>query len=50
MNEQEQPLEETMMEVREDFMLSPAGDTKPTLRTAHLLKPIQNTIDEPPLK
>jgi hypothetical protein len=31
-------------------MLSPAGDSKPILRTAHLLKPIQNTIDEPPLK
>ncbi|PNY11398.1 serine/threonine-protein phosphatase [Trifolium pratense] len=43
----EQPLDDTMMEVREDFMLSPAGDSKLTLRTAHFLKPIANTIEEP---
>ncbi|XP_045822344.1 uncharacterized protein LOC123915247 [Trifolium pratense] len=46
----EQPLEDTIMEVKEDFMLSPAGDSKATLRTTHFLKPIANTIEEPPLK
>ncbi|CAK8565543.1 unnamed protein product [Lathyrus sativus] len=40
--------EDTIMEVREDFMLSPNGDCKPTFRTAHFLKPISNSIDEPP--
>ncbi|KAK2441342.1 serine/threonine-protein phosphatase 7 long form protein [Trifolium repens] len=44
-------MEDTMMEVRDDFMLSPAGDSKPILRTAHFLKPIQNSIlGEPTLK
>ncbi|KAK2387268.1 serine/threonine-protein phosphatase 7 long form protein [Trifolium repens] len=41
----EPPLD-TIMEVRDDFMLSPAGDSKPTLRTAHFLKPIANSIEE----
>jgi hypothetical protein len=50
MNEPPLDLDDTIMEVREDFMLSPAGDSKPTLRTAHFLKPISNTIHEPPLK
>ncbi|XP_045822343.1 uncharacterized protein LOC123915246 [Trifolium pratense] len=40
-------MNEPIIEVREDFMLSPAGDSKPTLRTAHFLKPIANTIEEP---
>ncbi|KAK2387267.1 serine/threonine-protein phosphatase 7 long form protein [Trifolium repens] len=47
MNEPPLDLDDTIMEVREDFMLSPAGDSKPTLRTAHFLKPIANTIEEP---
>ncbi|XP_058788194.1 uncharacterized protein LOC131662427 [Vicia villosa] len=34
------------MEMRECFMLSPAGDSEPTLRTAHFLKPIANSIHE----
>ncbi|CAL5202083.1 unnamed protein product [Lathyrus oleraceus] len=37
-----------IMEVREDCMVSPAGDSEPTFRTAHFLKPISNSIDEPP--
>jgi len=41
-----QPSEDTILEVREDNMLSPTGDSDPTLRTAHFLKP----IDEPPFK
>ncbi|XP_024634579.1 protein MAIN-LIKE 2-like [Medicago truncatula] len=36
------------MEVKEDHMLSPAGDSEPILRIAHFLKPISNTIEEPP--
>jgi len=43
----QQSLEDTIMEVREDFMLSPAGDSKQTLRTAHFLKPVANSTDEP---
>ena len=43
-------MEHTMMEVREDLMLSPAGNSDPTLRTAHFLKPISNSIDEPSFK
>ncbi|XP_057432611.1 uncharacterized protein LOC130725390 [Lotus japonicus] len=39
-----EPLE-TIMEVREDFMVSPAGDSEPTFRTAHFLKPIATSID-----
>jgi len=31
-------------------MLSPSGNSKPTLRTAHFLKPISNSIYEPPFK
>ncbi|XP_058754858.1 uncharacterized protein LOC131628008 [Vicia villosa] len=46
----EQPCEDTIMEMKEDFMLSPTGDSKPTFRKAHFLKPISNSIDEPPLK
>jgi len=42
----EQPLKDTMMEVREDFMISPDGDSKQILRTAHFLKPIANSIHE----
>jgi len=34
------------MEVKEDHMLSPAGDSEPTLRTAHILNPIANSILE----
>jgi hypothetical protein len=38
-----------IFEVREDFMVSTAvGHSDPTLRTAHFLKPIANSIDEPP--
>ncbi|XP_061337338.1 uncharacterized protein LOC133284352 [Gastrolobium bilobum] len=37
---------ETIMEVREDFMVSPAGDSEPTFRTAHFLKPVANSTDE----
>ncbi|XP_019430670.1 PREDICTED: uncharacterized protein LOC109338001 [Lupinus angustifolius] len=33
------------MEVREEFMVSPAGDSVPTYRTAHFLKPKANFID-----
>jgi len=40
-------MEDTIMEVREDFMLSPAGDSHPQLRTSHFLKPISNSIEEP---
>ncbi|XP_045822339.1 uncharacterized protein LOC123915241 [Trifolium pratense] len=40
-------MNEPIMEVRDDFMLSPAGDSKPTFRTAHFLKPIANSIQEP---
>ncbi|XP_024634659.1 uncharacterized protein [Medicago truncatula] len=43
----EQTLEDTIMEVKEDHMISPAGDSAPTLRIAHFLKPIANTIHEP---
>ncbi|CAJ2669338.1 unnamed protein product [Trifolium pratense] len=43
-------LNEPIMEVRDDFMLSPAGDSKPTFRTAHFLKPIANSIEESSFK
>ncbi|PNY11397.1 serine/threonine-protein phosphatase, partial [Trifolium pratense] len=46
----QQSLEDTMIEVREDFMLSPAGDSQPTFRTAHFLNPIENSIKEPAFK
>jgi len=42
--------EQPLMEVREDFMLSPAGDSEPTLRMAHFLKPVANSIEEPSFK
>ncbi|RHN67050.1 putative aminotransferase-like, plant mobile domain-containing protein [Medicago truncatula] len=48
-----QPLtEDTIIEEREDFMLSSVvHETHPTLRTAHFLKPISNSIQEqPPFK
>ena len=38
--------EDTIMEEREDFMLSFVHETHPTLRTAHFLKPISNSIEE----
>jgi len=37
--------EDALMEVKEDQMLSPAGDSEPILRMAHFLKPISNTIE-----
>ena len=40
----EEPLK-TIMEAREALMVSPAGDSKPTLRTAHFLKPTTNSSD-----
>ncbi|KAK2387266.1 serine/threonine-protein phosphatase 7 long form protein [Trifolium repens] len=43
-------MNEPIMEVRDDFMLSPAGDNKPTFRTAHFLKPIASSIEEPSFK
>jgi len=45
----EQALEDSM-KVKEDFMHSLAGVSEPTLRTAHLLKPIASSVDEPTLK
>jgi hypothetical protein len=44
----EQALQDNIMEVKEDLMLSTVSE--PTLRTAHLLKPIANSIDETTLK
>ncbi|WJX37771.1 hypothetical protein P8452_25503 [Trifolium repens] len=46
MNHQ-QPLEEdTIMEIKQTFMLSPAGDSETIFRTAHFLKPVANSIHE----
>ncbi|XP_024634639.1 uncharacterized protein [Medicago truncatula] len=42
----EQPLKDTIMEIREGFMISPVGDSKQTFRTAHFLKPIASSIHE----
>ena len=42
----EQPLKDSIMDMREDFMISPAGHSKQTFRTAHFLKPIANSIHE----
>ncbi|CAK8565546.1 unnamed protein product [Lathyrus sativus] len=39
-------LENSIMEAREDHMLSPAGDSEQTFRTAYFLKPIANSIRE----
>ncbi|RHN54466.1 putative protein-serine/threonine phosphatase [Medicago truncatula] len=39
--------EQPLMEVREDFMISPTGHSEATLRMAHFLKPISNSIHEP---
>jgi hypothetical protein len=44
------PSKDSIMEVRDDFMVSPAGDSEETLRTAHFLKPIANSIEEPAFK
>ncbi|XP_054796970.1 uncharacterized protein LOC129302255 [Prosopis cineraria] len=38
---------ETVMESREEFMVSPVGDSKPTLRTAHFLKPSLTSYGRP---
>jgi hypothetical protein len=43
----EQSLNDAMMEVREDFMVSPAGDSEPTHRMAHFLKPVANGVLRP---
>ncbi|KEH22177.1 hypothetical protein MTR_7g033970 [Medicago truncatula] len=45
-----QALEDNIMEVKEYCMLSTVGDSEPTLKTTHLLKPIANSIDETILK
>lgn len=37
----------SMMEVREDFMVSPIGDSEPSLRTAYFLKPLAKSLDGP---
>ena len=37
----------SIMEVREDFMVSPAGDSKPALRSAYFLKPLANSLEGP---
>ena len=42
----ERPLKDTVMEMREDFMISPVGDSKQTFRTSHFLKPNANSIHE----
>ncbi|XP_020222211.1 uncharacterized protein LOC109804776 [Cajanus cajan] len=34
-----------MMEVREDFMVSPIGDSEPSLRSAYFLKPHAKSLD-----
>ncbi|XP_058782321.1 uncharacterized protein LOC131656691 [Vicia villosa] len=48
MMDEEQSVD-TTMDVRQDFMLSsPTADCKPTFRIAHFLKPISNSIHEPP--
>ncbi|RDX71489.1 Serine/threonine-protein phosphatase 7 long form-like protein, partial [Mucuna pruriens] len=35
----------SIMEVREDFMVSPTGDSEPALRTAYFLKPLAKSLD-----
>ncbi|BAT88897.1 uncharacterized protein HKW66_Vig0182120 [Vigna angularis] len=35
----------SIMEVREDFMVSPDGDSKPTLRSAYFLKPLAKSLE-----
>ncbi|KAK7291698.1 hypothetical protein RIF29_07056 [Crotalaria pallida] len=37
--------EEPIMEVRDEFMVSPCGDSEPTFRKAHFLKPVANSFD-----
>ncbi|KAG5151026.1 hypothetical protein JHK84_027498 [Glycine max] len=37
----------SMMEVREDFMVSATGDSEPTSRSAYFLKPLANSLDGP---
>ena len=39
----------TILEERKDVMVSPFGDTKPTLRTAYFLKPTATSMEEPDL-
>ncbi|KAL2322611.1 hypothetical protein Fmac_026990 [Flemingia macrophylla] len=34
-----------IMNVRDDFMVSPVGDSKPSLRTAYFLKPLAKSFD-----
>jgi len=49
MKNKEPETEDTIIEEREDFMLSSVvRETHPTLRTAHFLKPISNFIQEQP--
>jgi hypothetical protein len=43
---QQQSSEDTIMEVKEDFTTSPTGDSQPSFRTVHFLKPIANSIPE----
>ncbi|XP_024634575.2 uncharacterized protein [Medicago truncatula] len=40
--------EDTIIEVKQDFMVSPSSQTQSTLRTAYFLKPIANFILNPP--
>ncbi|KAK7387065.1 hypothetical protein VNO78_27555 [Psophocarpus tetragonolobus] len=35
------------MEVREEFMVSPIGDSKPVFRTAYFLEPLSKSLDGP---
>jgi len=37
----------SIMEVREDFMVSPVGDSKPALRSAYFLKPLAKSLEGP---
>ncbi|KAG5027245.1 hypothetical protein JHK86_023159 [Glycine max] len=37
----------SIMEVREDLMVSPIGDSEPALRSAYFLKPIAKSLDGP---
>uniref|UniRef100_A0A0R0EYM1 Aminotransferase-like plant mobile domain-containing protein n=2 Tax=Glycine max TaxID=3847 RepID=A0A0R0EYM1_SOYBN len=37
----------SMKEVREDFMVSPIGDSEPVLRSAYFLKPLAKSLDGP---
>ncbi|TKY46847.1 Serine/threonine-protein phosphatase 7 long form like [Spatholobus suberectus] len=35
----------SIMEVREDFMVSPNGESEPALRSAYFLKPLAKSLD-----